>query len=234
MNVHIIYPDSAIQDDDNHACVGWLSLLGQQFDSVESAEAFIDTQVEDYTVDTHFIVQPVGHWIACAKDVSQLSNVETISSSSNINPSKGRHGSVDEVRQPVVKAAQSTQTPQKHPAVTAMPQHEKKREINDHVARIESLINDVPDEIVSDIQYANARHHLASLRAYLRSLDELLQEASTKREAVEKHILKIDDEYNEFRYQWRQQYNTAMKESGFDVTKDNGKLSVIQFLDIDV
>lgn len=237
MNIDVIFPDAAVEDDENYECVGWLTLLGSQFDSVQAAESFVSTQVDDYAHDTHFLIQPMGRWIACANDIESLEKVHTISSSSNNNPTKGRHGSVNDLRKPAVSRDNNStsavqDTADEHPAISPMTAHDKKQEVDNHIARIATLLEDVPDGISTKGEYADSRHRLASLVAYGRNLTTLLQEAKTKRISVERYISTLDLEFSEFKYGWRQRYEDGLRQSGFKQNKEESNdLSVIDFLD---
>ena len=228
MNVDIIFPDAAVKDDEQHKCVGWVTLLGNQFDSVQAAESYVNAHVDDYAYNAHFIIQPVGHWIACAHDVESLQKVHTISSPSNTNPTKGKHGSVNDLKKSAYK--NEKQDTEEHPAVTPMTNHEKKQEVNNHIARIESLLKNVPDSISSETAYADSRHHLASLLAYARNLTTLLLEAKSKRKFVEEYISGIDQKYADYKHEWRQRYADGLKQSGFKAERGD-TVSVIDFLD---
>lgn len=229
MNVDILFPDEGVQDDAASACVGWLTLLGCSFDSLHDAETYVTSHVDDHPHNTHFIIQPVGHWIACTKNTEVFAkNVETVSSSSNKNPAKGKHGSVNDLQKSAVDP-----TEQVPPTIAPMPEHEKKQQVGDHVARINALVTDIPEGVETIAEYANARHHLASLKAYHRNLQTLLQEAQTNRTSVEAHIHQIDHKHPAFRQEWRELYNKGLRESGFDANKMNNgtELSILDFMD---
>ena len=79
MNIDILFPDDGGKDDEASACVGWLKLLGCQFDSVREAETYVTSRIDDHPQDTHFIIQPVGHWIACTKNTGAFAkDVDTV------------------------------------------------------------------------------------------------------------------------------------------------------------
>lgn len=174
------------------------------YSTLTEAQSAIQTLAQEQP-DTHtFVIDDLDRWLPILEPVDGARvvgcEVEEISTPENIDPSKGRSGSVCDVRHSSTKTNGST----------------KQKDANKRQGQLEDLIRSpIPQSCPTDKEgYAALRGRCATLRAFERKLRLLIQEASDTCDANLAHIKVTNEKHPEYQHQYQDQYKHALQEVG--------------------
>lgn len=206
------------------------------YPSVTAARTAVHALAAEEPDQFTYIIDDVGRWLPACEPHPEarvvVDEVEEVSCAENTDPSQGRTGSVCDVRRhsgPALdrgKPHTSRQpasliggTPSAdHGASSSTEDPVRQREAKRQQRQLDDLLRGpLPSEPLTEpTQYAMARGHLATLRAFERKLGRLALEADARCTANREHLRQLDGQHPEFRTSYLENYTRALGEVGLD------------------